>query len=122
MISAQRNAAQRPLGGVVRQADVAILEKADEGRPAFEHVVHCLGDIVAARQLGPLFAQPALQIADLGTLSSCRAARRCSALVIGPAILPDLIVGFENSLVGISANPSAGASPGALRPPSFDVL
>jgi len=110
------------LGGVVAQANAAVVEEPGERRPALQHVVRGLGEIVAARQLGPLFAQPALQIADLGTLSSCRAARRCSALVIGPAILPDLIVGFENSLVGISANPSAGASPGALRPPSFDVL
>jgi hypothetical protein len=30
------NAAQRALSGIVRQADAAVVEKADEGRPALE--------------------------------------------------------------------------------------
>jgi len=46
------------------QADAAVVEKPGEGRPAFEHIVHRLGEIVAARQLGSLLTQPALQISD----------------------------------------------------------
>src|SRR5215470_13220854 len=34
----ESDAAQSALGGIVRQADTAILEKAGEGRPALEHV------------------------------------------------------------------------------------
>ena len=46
-LSPQGNAAQGSFGGVVRQADAAILEEAGERAPALEHVIHRLGDIVA---------------------------------------------------------------------------
>jgi hypothetical protein len=61
-LPAQGDAAQGAFGGIVRQADAAVVEEAGEGGPAFEHVVHGLGEIVAARQLGALFAHPAFQI------------------------------------------------------------
>jgi hypothetical protein len=35
-----------------------------KGRPALEQIIHCLGEIVAARQLGPLLAQPDFEIGD----------------------------------------------------------
>jgi hypothetical protein len=34
-------------GGVIRQADAAVVEEAGERAPAREHLVHCLGDVVA---------------------------------------------------------------------------
>lgn len=66
MISAEGDAAQRALGGVVPEADPAVFEKPGECRPALQHVVHRLGEVVAARQLGPLLPQPALRIGDQG--------------------------------------------------------
>ena len=39
-------------------------EEAGKGRPALEHVVHGFGEIVAARELCPLLAQPTFQIGD----------------------------------------------------------
>jgi hypothetical protein len=63
-MNAHRNTAQDPFGGVVRETDAAVVEEAGEGRPALEHVVHGLGEIVAARQFGPLLAQPLFQISD----------------------------------------------------------
>ena len=63
-LSAQGDAAQRALGGIVGQADAAIIEEAGERGPALEHVVHGLGDLVAARELGALLAHPASEIGD----------------------------------------------------------
>src|ERR1019366_1520702 len=61
-----RNArsAQRPFRGIVREADTPIIEEAGERGPAFEHVIHRLGEIVAARELGALLAHPAFQVGD----------------------------------------------------------
>ena len=60
----RRKAAQRPLGCVVTQTDPAIFEKPREGRPATEHVVHRLGDIVVPRHAGALLAHPVLQVGN----------------------------------------------------------
>jgi len=57
-----RDAAHAALRGIVGQADAAIVEEARERGPALEHIVHSLGDVVAARQLGALLAHPGLQI------------------------------------------------------------
>jgi hypothetical protein len=43
-LSADRQAAQRALGGVVSEADSPVVDEAGEGRPAREHVVDRLGD------------------------------------------------------------------------------
>jgi hypothetical protein len=40
--------------------------EAGKGRPALEHVVYGFGEIVAARQFGPLLAQPSFQIGNHG--------------------------------------------------------
>ena len=71
-----RRCRARPLGGIVGQADAAVVEEARERGPALEHVVHGLGDIVAARELGALLAHPGLQIGDQ---------RRAEFLADGPA-------------------------------------
>ena len=42
----------------------AIVEEARERGPAFEHVLHGFGDVIAARELGALRAHPAFQIGD----------------------------------------------------------
>ena len=60
--SPQCDTAHAALGGVVGQADAAIVEEARERDPALEHVVHGLGDIVAAREFGALFAHPGFQV------------------------------------------------------------
>src|SRR4029077_8842584 len=42
-LPSESQAAQRPLGGIIGQADAAVLEEAGEGSPALE-VVHGAGD------------------------------------------------------------------------------
>jgi len=54
------DAAERPLGGIVGQADASILEH----RSALDHVVHGLGHIVVPGQPGTLFAHPGVQFGD----------------------------------------------------------
>src|SRR5215472_11277363 len=48
----------------IGQADAAVAEKAGEGGPALEHVIHGLGDIGMAGQPGPLAAHPVFELAD----------------------------------------------------------
>ena len=48
-LAAERDAAQRALGGVVAEADAAIVEETGERVPALEHVEAGLGQIMAAR-------------------------------------------------------------------------
>jgi hypothetical protein len=55
---------QRSFGGVVREADAAIVQEACEGGPALEHIVHGLGQIVTAGELGALLAHIGFQIGD----------------------------------------------------------
>src|SRR5579883_2803603 len=64
VFAADRDAAQRSLGGIVRHAQPAVIEEADEAGPAVEAVGDRLGDIVARRELGALLAQPSLQCGD----------------------------------------------------------
>ena len=47
--ASETDAAQRPLGGVVGEADAAVVEEAREAAPALEHVIHRLGDGGMAR-------------------------------------------------------------------------
>ena len=62
--AAERDSAQGALGGVVGQADAAVVEEAGEGRPALEHVIHGLGGLGMARQPGALGAHPSFEVAD----------------------------------------------------------
>jgi hypothetical protein len=59
-------AAECPLGGIVRQADAAVIEKAGEGRPALEHTVDRLSRGGVTRQPGAVVLHPALQVAHQG--------------------------------------------------------
>ena len=52
------------LSGIVRRADAAVVEKAGEGRPALEHVIHRLGDIGVPRQPGAFGEHPSFELAD----------------------------------------------------------
>src|SRR6185312_16978368 len=72
----QSDAAYAALRGIIGQADAAIVEEARERDPTLEHVIHCLGGIVAAREFGALLAHPGLQISDQ---------RRAELLSNGPA-------------------------------------
>lgn len=65
-LAAQGDAAQRALGGVVAEADAAIVEEADERGPAPQHVVDGLGQIVSAGELVARLVQPSLQFGDEG--------------------------------------------------------
>jgi len=58
----QSDAAHTTLCRIVGQADAAVIEEAGERTPALEHVVHGLGHIVVARELGALLTHPSLQI------------------------------------------------------------
>src|SRR5229473_1322973 len=62
--AADGDAAQRPLGGVIRHAQAAVVEEAGERGPAIEAVLDRLGDLVARGQLAALLAQPTLQCDD----------------------------------------------------------
>src|SRR4051795_5581882 len=54
VLAPDRNAADRSLGCVVRQADAPVLQKAREGWPALEHVVDGLRGLVLGREPSPL--------------------------------------------------------------------
>ena len=58
------NSAQRALGGIVGQADAAVVEEAGEGRPALEHVIDRLGGLGVARQPGAFGPHPLVQLGD----------------------------------------------------------
>ena len=62
--SSDGNAPQRPFGGVVGQADAAVVEEGRKGGPALHHVIHGLGGSTARRELGPLGPHPPLQPLD----------------------------------------------------------
>jgi len=61
---AQGDAAQRSFGGVVAEADPAIVEEAGEVVPAPEHVVHWLQDLGGARQGFALAEQPGVHVVE----------------------------------------------------------
>ena len=63
-LAAEGDAAQGALGGVVGEADAAVVEEAGEAVPALEHVVHRLGDGGVARELARSRAHPALELGD----------------------------------------------------------
>src|SRR5450631_3780614 len=111
----QSDATHASLGGIVGQADATIVEEARERGPTLEHVVHGLGDVVAARELGALLSHPGLQIGDQ---------RRAEFLSDGPALFKALPVDrpsiSNNSSIRRTASSAsgeimAGFSPCALR-------
>lgn len=65
-LPAKRDTAQRPLRGIVRQADPAVFDEPGEGGPALglEHVVDRFGDRVVLRQPVALGMQPAMKLLD----------------------------------------------------------
>jgi len=63
-LATERDAAQRPFGCVVADADAAIAEEAGKRVDAFEHVVKSLGDGVVVRQLRPLLFHPRDELVD----------------------------------------------------------
>ena len=69
IISAQGDASERALGGIVGQTDAAVLQEAAEGPPAGEHVVHGFGDGGVSGELGALGAHPGSRSARIGWLS-----------------------------------------------------
>ena len=70
-LAAERDAAQRSLGGIVGEADPAVVEEAGEGGPARQHVVDGLGDVGMAGQPGAL--------GRASRLRARRPAARCAA-------------------------------------------
>ena len=63
-LSAQGDTAQRSFGRVVRETNSPVVEKAGEGWPALEHVVHRFGDFGMARETWSLAAQPVFERRD----------------------------------------------------------
>lgn len=61
-LAAERDAAERALGGIVGEADAAIVDEARERVPALEHVEAGLGQIMAARQLADLLGEPGVEL------------------------------------------------------------
>ena len=57
----QRGAAQHAFRGVIRQADARITQEPRESLPALQHVIHCLGEVIVARQLCPFGTHPCLK-------------------------------------------------------------
>src|SRR3546814_3132864 len=62
--TADGDAAQGALGGVVGQADPAIVEEAGERRPALEHVVDGVGRGRLRGQRAAVLAEPGLELDD----------------------------------------------------------
>ena len=59
-----------PLGGVVAEANSAIVEEQREGRPPLQYILHRFGEIMPAREFGELFAHIAFQRIDERTARS----------------------------------------------------
>jgi hypothetical protein len=78
-----RDAAQRPLGGIVGEADPAVAQEDGEGGPAGQHVVEGLGDVCMAGQPGTLGPHPGFEFVDQ---------RHNALLARGEAILRRLTV------------------------------
>src|SRR5260370_15343107 len=64
VVAADGDAAQRTLGGVVAEAQPAVVEEADQGIPAVEAVGDRLGDLAVGREPGVFLAQPGAQRLD----------------------------------------------------------
>ena len=60
-MTANRDTAQRPLGGIVGHAQAAVVKEADKAAPAVEAVGDGLGGLAMHGQLRPLRLQPDLQ-------------------------------------------------------------
>ena len=58
-LATERDAAQLPLGGIVSEADLPVVEEAREGGPSLEHVIHRLGDIGMSGEPCTLGTHPA---------------------------------------------------------------
>ena len=63
-LSSQSNSAQCSFSRIVGQADATVIEEARKRRPALQHVVHGLGDVVATRELGAFFAHPGFEFGN----------------------------------------------------------
>ena len=81
VVAADRNSAQRPLGGIVGHAEPAVVEEPGERRPALEDVVDRLGDIVLPESSGPLLAQTGSKSATRAGCAPC--ARQADAPLKG---------------------------------------
>jgi hypothetical protein len=57
-----RNAAQAALGGIVCEANTAVIKEPGKHGPSFQHVVHRFCDIVAAGQRPALHEHPTMQV------------------------------------------------------------
>ena len=62
--ASETDAAKRPLRGIVREADLTVVEEAGEALPAFQHVVHRLGHGGVPREPGTLGAHPVFELRD----------------------------------------------------------
>lgn len=61
VLASDREATQRPLGGVVGEADAVVVEEARERRPSLHKIVDGLGQSVFRRQLSSLAVEPGFQ-------------------------------------------------------------
>jgi hypothetical protein len=61
---AESNAAEPALGGIIREADAAIVEKARERIPALQHVMHGLRDVGMTREASTFGTHPLLERCD----------------------------------------------------------
>src|SRR5512134_797341 len=62
VMAADGDAPQRAFGNVVGHAQAAVVEEADQGRPALQAVVDGLGGLALGGQPGALLAQPAFEL------------------------------------------------------------
>ena len=111
-LAAECHAAQSPLGGIVGEADPAVVEEAGEGGPALEHVVDGLGDVGVARQLAPLARASRLRARRPAVRSAAwRTASRCSA---GSPLMPRSI--SNSASMRCTASSAIGEITGGVRP------
>jgi hypothetical protein len=59
-----RDAAQRPLGGIVGEADPAVAQEDREGGPAGQHVVESFGDVGMTGQPGTPDLHPGFELVE----------------------------------------------------------
>ena len=63
-LPAERHAAQRSFGRVVRETNASVMQEASERLPPFEHVIHRFRDIGVSRELAAFGSHPLLERGD----------------------------------------------------------
>ncbi len=89
-VASDRDTAQRALGGIVREAEPAVVEEARERGPSIERVGDRLGEIGLGGELRALLGEPGFELDDQGS-----ALRLAHAAALGARLAVDGALDLE---------------------------